>query len=84
MAHHHAHGAKVERPGAGDVVEGRLEDARREGDLVARGGVVGVHYGRGHVPLALVGRLVQLADVLVEDEAVGVDGVVEVLLLLYD
>ena len=45
------------------VIEGRLQDARREVDAVERGVVEGVHGRRRHEPLAAIHGLAELVDI---------------------
>ena len=62
VADHPAGGAVVDRVVRGEIEEGRLEDARREVDVVPQRVVVGVHGGRAHVPLPAVERLADLGE----------------------
>ena len=64
MADHHADGAVVDRVIGIGVVERRLENGRREADLVGRGIVVGVDRLRRHEPFVLVDRLAELAQIV--------------------
>ena len=64
VADHHADGAVVDRVIGIGVVERRLENGRREADLVGRGIVVGVDRLRRHEPFVLVDRLAELAQIV--------------------
>ncbi len=61
----------------GGVVEGLLQDAGGEVDVVHAGVVVGVDGGRGHVPLAAVDGLADFVELAVVLEGVGAELVAE-------
>ncbi|VXC06622.1 hypothetical protein BREVUG8_90154 [Brevundimonas sp. G8] len=77
VADHPADAAIVDRRIAVRIEEGRLQDRRREDDLVVGRVVVGVHRLRGHAPLRLVDRLVQAGQIIVPLEQAPALGVAD-------
>ena len=71
VADHTAGGPVVQRRVGLGVVEGRLEDAGREVDVVLERVVIRVDRGRRHAPLALVERLPDAIHLAAELELVG-------------
>ena len=71
VAHHEPDGAVVHRVVGALRVEGRLQDAGREDDLVHGRVVVGVHGGRAHHPLAAVEGLADLGELAAHLEGRG-------------
>ena len=77
VADHPADGPIVDRRIAVRIEEGRLQDGRREDDLVVGRVVIGVHRLRGHAPFVLVDRIVQAIQLVLPLEDAGPFGVAE-------
>jgi hypothetical protein len=77
VADDRADAAIVDRRVGFRVEEGRLQDARREGDLVGRRAVISVDLRRRHQPQAAVSRLADLLEVEIDVEARGAQVVFE-------